>query len=98
MKGAVDWYAHGLNEPERVTQATEEYREESDPYTDWVEANFEKADGAWVSNEEIKKRGNNLPIGKGCPGLIRPGRRQWRASSVGTPVSPGPSTARRCAA
>ncbi|MGW8065848.1 DNA primase family protein [Streptomyces ziwulingensis] len=57
VRGAVEWYAHGLNEPERVTRATDEYREESDPFADWVADNFEAAPDEFVPNSEIKQRG-----------------------------------------
>ncbi|MFI1867170.1 DNA primase family protein [Streptomyces jumonjinensis] len=57
VQGAVEWYAHGLNEPERITRATDEYREESDPFTDWVADNFEPDSAGFVPNSEIKQRG-----------------------------------------
>ncbi|MEU9113024.1 phage/plasmid primase, P4 family [Streptomyces sp. NPDC048483] len=59
VRGAVDWWRHGLNEPERVTLATDEYRQESDPFADWVEANFEAEAGGFVSSAEIKGRGES---------------------------------------
>lgn len=57
VRGAVKWYRHGLNRPERVTRATEEYREESNPFTDWVEANFAPDPEGFVSNAEVQERG-----------------------------------------
>lgn len=57
VRGAADWYQHGLNEPERVTLATDEYRQESDPFADWVEANFHAEAGGFVTSAEIKQRG-----------------------------------------
>ncbi|MFD9688072.1 phage/plasmid primase, P4 family [Kitasatospora sp. NPDC059088] len=60
MRGAVEWFEHGLNEPERVTRATDEYREESDPFADWVEANFAVQPDGFVSNSEIKQRGEQV--------------------------------------
>ncbi|MFG2848980.1 phage/plasmid primase, P4 family [Kitasatospora sp. NPDC048296] len=60
VAGAVDWHQHGLNNPERVTKATDEYREESDPFADWVEANFEVQSDGFVPNSEIKQRGERV--------------------------------------
>ncbi|WP_104817545.1 phage/plasmid primase, P4 family [Kitasatospora sp. MMS16-BH015] len=57
VRGAAEWHRHGLNEPERVARATDEYREESDPFADWAEANFEAAPDGFVPNSEIKQRG-----------------------------------------
>jgi putative DNA primase/helicase len=56
VSGAVAWYAEGLNEPERVTRATDEYRQDSDPFADWVAEHFEAAPGAFLPNSEIKHR------------------------------------------
>lgn len=59
VAGAVDWFAHGLNEPARVERATEEYREESDPYTEWAEARFAPDADGFVTSAEIKELGES---------------------------------------
>lgn len=59
VSGAVTWFREGLNEPARVTQATENYREESDPFRDWVEAHFVADPNGFVPNAEIKRRGES---------------------------------------
>jgi putative DNA primase/helicase len=38
VQGAVAWYAEGLEEPDIVRAAVEEYRRESDPVREWLEA------------------------------------------------------------
>ncbi|MFD7578704.1 helix-turn-helix domain-containing protein [Kitasatospora sp. NPDC059817] len=60
VRGAAEWFEHGLNEQERVTRATGEYREESDPFADWVAANFEAAPDGFVPNSEIKQRAERM--------------------------------------
>lgn len=60
VRGAVEWFKHGLNAPERVSRATDEYREESDPFADWVVANFAAEPEGFVPNSEIKQRGDRV--------------------------------------
>ncbi len=38
VKGAIAWYRYGLQEPDIVRAAVEEYRRESDPVQEWLEA------------------------------------------------------------
>jgi P4 family phage/plasmid primase-like protien len=38
VKGAIAWYRYGLQEPDIVQAAVEEYRRESDPVQEWLEA------------------------------------------------------------
>jgi putative DNA primase/helicase len=38
VKGAIAWYQNGLQEPDIVRAAVEEYRRESDPVQEWLEA------------------------------------------------------------
>ena len=37
MRGAIEWYAHGLKLPDAVRQATEEYRRDQDDVGRFVE-------------------------------------------------------------
>lgn len=38
VQGAVEWYAHGLGEPESVRSSTAEYKESEDRLSEWLEA------------------------------------------------------------
>ena len=42
VRGAVKWYSAGIHEPETVRAAVEEYRRESDPVREWMEAETEQ--------------------------------------------------------
>ena len=42
VHGAVAWYSSRLDEPETVRAAVEEYRRESDPVREWMEAETEQ--------------------------------------------------------
>jgi putative DNA primase/helicase len=42
VRGAVTWYCSRLDEPETVRAAVEEYRRESDPVREWMEAETEQ--------------------------------------------------------
>jgi putative DNA primase/helicase len=44
VKGAIAWYQNGLQEPDIVQKAVEEYRRESDPVQEWLEAETERND------------------------------------------------------
>lgn len=52
VRGAVEWYASGLQEPERVRNATREYREAADILGGFID---EAAHGGWLVPEENKK-------------------------------------------
>jgi putative DNA primase/helicase len=41
VKGAIAWYREGLQEPDIVRAAVEEYQRESDPVREWLEAETE---------------------------------------------------------
>lgn len=57
VEGAVRWYQEGLNSPSAVTEATEELREDLNPFTEWIDSAFTTGPDAFVSNTEIQKRG-----------------------------------------
>jgi putative DNA primase/helicase len=44
VEGAIAWYRYGLQEPKVVRAAVEEYRRESDPVREWLEAETERKD------------------------------------------------------
>lgn len=52
VRGAVEWYSTGLQEPERVRNATQEYREAADILGGFIE---EVEHGGWLAPEENKK-------------------------------------------
>lgn len=52
VRGAVEWYASGLQEPERVRNATKEYREAADILGGFIDASEH---GGWLVSEENKK-------------------------------------------
>lgn len=52
VRGAVEWYASGLQEPLRVRNATQEYREAADILGGFID---EAAHGGWLVPEENKK-------------------------------------------
>jgi putative DNA primase/helicase len=74
VHGAVEWYRHGLGEPERVTRATDDYREESDPFADWVAEYFEAVPGEFLPNSEIQHRAQTARM----PGTPR----TWSAAII----------------
>lgn len=52
VRGAVEWYASGLQEPERVRNATQEYREAADILGGFIDA---AEHGGWLVPEDNKK-------------------------------------------
>lgn len=52
VRGAVEWYASGLQEPERVRNATHEYREAADILGGFIDA---AEHGGWLVPEENKR-------------------------------------------
>ena len=52
VRGAVEWYASGLQEPDRVRNATQEYREAADILGGFIDA---AEHGGWLVPEDNKK-------------------------------------------
>lgn len=52
VRGAVEWYASGLQEPSRVRTATQEYREAADILGGFIDASEH---GGWLAPEDNKK-------------------------------------------
>jgi len=52
VRGSVEWYASGLQEPDRVRNATQEYRESADALGGFIDA---AEHGGWLIAEENKK-------------------------------------------
>ncbi len=59
MNGAVRWYQDGLNPPEEVRVATQEYRQESDPLSDFLVDRCQMGHGLSVAAEELFKEYTN---------------------------------------
>jgi putative DNA primase/helicase len=55
VRGAVTWYCSRLDEPETVRAAVEEYRRESDPVREWMEAETELDSEAKTPVAELYK-------------------------------------------
>lgn len=52
VRGAVEWYASGLQEPDRVRNATREYRESADILSGFID---DVSHGGWLVPEENKQ-------------------------------------------
>jgi putative DNA primase/helicase len=53
VRGCLDWQAQGLNPPEIVRHATQEYRDESDSVALFMKACCEKASNEWVTKDDL---------------------------------------------
>jgi len=56
VRGCLEWQDRGLDDPEKVSAAVEEYRAEMDPLSDFIEDCAEKTEearGGFVSNEQL---------------------------------------------
>ncbi len=56
VEGAIRWYQHGLQEPDIVRAAVEEYRKESDALLEWLEAETERSDQSWTPVPTLYER------------------------------------------
>jgi putative DNA primase/helicase len=56
VQGAVAWYREGLKEPDIVRTAVEEYRRESDPVREWLEAETKQEQDAVTPVQTLYKR------------------------------------------
>lgn len=56
VRGAMDWYASGLEEPECVTEAVADYREESDPLSGFFPGVLEPAGGEEMPVGDVWQR------------------------------------------
>jgi putative DNA primase/helicase len=54
VEGCLAWQGEGLNVPEEVTQATEEYRSEMDPYSQFIIECLAFEPGGFCSNPDLR--------------------------------------------
>ncbi len=54
VRGCLEWQAEGLGEPEEVTVATAEYREEMDPLADFFSDRCVLGPEEWASKKELQ--------------------------------------------
>lgn len=53
VRAAVRWQRTGLIAPKAVTQAVEEYREEANPISDWINDRIDEVPGHWTSLADL---------------------------------------------
>jgi putative DNA primase/helicase len=56
VQGCLDWQNQGLNRPPEVLEATEEYREETDPLTDFIADECDVGAGKRVATRALYER------------------------------------------
>ncbi|MEO3974415.1 phage/plasmid primase, P4 family [Streptomyces sp. CAU 1734] len=55
VRGAVEWYASGLDEPRSVSSATQDYRESEDRLAEFIAARLVQEDGARVAPMAVRR-------------------------------------------
>ncbi|GAA1064724.1 phage/plasmid primase, P4 family [Streptomyces asiaticus] len=55
VRGAVEWYASGLQEPSAVQQDTADYRESEDRLQEWLEACLVQEPGARIAPMQLRR-------------------------------------------
>ncbi len=55
VDGAAEWYAHGLQEPDSIATATQDYRESEDRLAEFLAARCVEEDGARVAPMAIRR-------------------------------------------
>ena len=53
VRGCLEWQAIGLNEPEKVRQATADYRDEMDPIAEFIAALCVKGPEHWSARHSL---------------------------------------------
>jgi putative DNA primase/helicase len=56
VQGAIEWYQNGLQEPDIVRAAVEEYRQESDRFQEWLDTEIERSEHGWVPIPTLYER------------------------------------------
>lgn len=72
VEGALAWQKHGLQEPEAVKQATQDYRSEMEIFGQFVEDKLIEGPDQWAATAEIQaayevhniENGNRYPYGQ----------------------------------
>lgn len=62
VRGAIEWYANGLQDPDSVLKATSALRESSDPLGGFISTYLVEEDGARVSASEVYAHYKNWAI------------------------------------
>lgn len=55
VRGAMEWYAHGLQEPDSIATATQDYRESEDRLAEFLAARCVEEEGARVAPMAIRR-------------------------------------------
>ncbi|MFJ3248365.1 phage/plasmid primase, P4 family [Streptomyces sp. NPDC086782] len=55
VRGAVQWFSHGLNEPSSVSSATQDYRESEDRLSEFMTARLVEEEGARLAPMAVRR-------------------------------------------